>query len=271
MQHQWLVALRFAVWEHARNRLAIGLLVVFVPLWFFVIGAMIPSTPVAFKLMSTGTLLQVNGHQVTLIASGFNALTLIIGFMLFAVTLRDAAFDRRLVLSGFGQAPLVLAKLMALVVVAAAIAAYSTLVLALFWRPSTLPFVWLGFFSDALIYGALGMFLGFLVTNELAGFFVVIMVSLLDTFLQVPVENPLANKAYLIAFPTYGPMQIAVSGGFAHTLPVLSLLLALSWFVGFAVLGLGIFWFRTRPQGHRTTERLPHQSESAKALPMHSL
>src|SRR5215469_5713095 len=144
MRHQWLVAVRFALWEHARNRLAIGLLLVFVPIWYLVIGEMIPDTPVAFKLMSTGALVQVNGHYLTLVTAGFNALTLIIGFMLFAVTLRDATFDRRLVLSGLRQAPLILAKVTALVVVAAVIAAYATLVLALFWHTGTLPFIWLG-------------------------------------------------------------------------------------------------------------------------------
>lgn len=251
MIQQYLVATRYALWEHARNRLALGLLVVFVPLWFLAIGAMIPNDPVAFKLMSTGAFLQVNGHQLTLVTAGFNALTLIIGFMLFAVTLRGTPFDRRLVLSGYRQVALVAAKVTALVMVAATVALYTTLVLALFWHTGTLPFVWVGFFSDALIYGALGIFLGILVSHELAGFFILIMVSLLDTFLQAPVENPLANKGFLIGFPSYGPMQIAISGGFAHTFPALSFLLALGWFVGFAILGLGIFWLRTRLHGKR--------------------
>ena len=160
MPDSYLVATRYALLEHARNRLALGLLIIFVPLWFAMIGLMIPGDPVSFKLLSTGRLLRVNGHQLTLITAGFNALTLIVGFMLYASTRRGAPFDRRLVLSGYAQSLLVLAKLTALLVVALVVALYATVVLAFFWPTRTLPFVWLGFFSDALIYGGLGLLLG---------------------------------------------------------------------------------------------------------------
>ena len=98
MLNQYLVATRYALLEHARNRFALGLLIVFVPIWFLAIGAMIPNAPVAFKLASTNTLLQVNGHQLTILTAGFNALTLIMGFLIFAATLRGREFDRRLIL-----------------------------------------------------------------------------------------------------------------------------------------------------------------------------
>ena len=97
-----------------------------------------------------------------------------------------------------------------------------------------------------MIYGAFGLLLGVLVSSELAGFFLIIMVSLMDTLLQAPVENPLANKDFLAAFPTYGPMQVAVSGGFGHGVPGGGILLALAWFIGFALIGLLIFWWKTR-------------------------
>ncbi|HEX5503649.1 MAG TPA: hypothetical protein VFW96_13580 [Thermomicrobiales bacterium] len=265
MRHPYLVATRFALLEHARNRFALGLLLVFVPLWFAVIGLMVPGDPVAFKLMSTGALVQVDGHRLTLITAGFNALTLIVGFMLFATTRRNARFDRRLVLAGYARPVLLLAKLTALLAVAALVALYAAAVLVFFWPSRTLPFVWLGYFGDALIYGALGVLLGALVTSELAGFFVLIMVSLMDTFLQAPVENPLANKPFLIALPTYGPMQVAVSGAFTRTLPVAALLLALAWCAGFAALGLGIFWWRTRTRAIRTAP-LEHRATALASL-----
>ncbi len=255
MLHPYLVATRYALLEHARNRLALGLLLVFVPLWFFVMGVMIPDTPVAFKLMSTGALLRVDGHDLTVVTAGFNALTLIVGFMLYATTRRNAAFDRRLVLCGYARSTLLLAKLSALVGVAVLVACYATVVLAAFWPSPTLPFVGLGFVGDALIYGTLGVLLGVLVGNELAGFFLVIMVSLLDTFLQAPVENPLANKPFLAAFPSYGPMQVAVSGGFRHAFPVTAFLLSLAWMALFAALGVGIFAWRTRLRGRGVRRR----------------
>jgi ABC-2 type transport system permease protein len=256
MLNQYLVATRYALLEHARNRFALGLLLVFVPLWFFAIGSMIPNDPVAFKLASTGALLQVNGHQLTVLTAGFNALTLIMSFMIFAATLRGREFDRRLTLSGYAQPMLLLAKLTALAVVALVVAGYATAVLALgFWHPQAVLLVGLGYAADALIYGALGLLLGVLVTSELAGFFTLIMVSLMDTFLQAPVENPLANKPVLAFFPTYGPMQVSVAGGFTHAFPVGALGLALAWFAGFALVGLGIFAWRTHAWGQR---KAPH-------------
>lgn len=242
----WLTSVRFALIEQGRNRFALGLLLVFVPLWDWLIGALIPAGPVAFKLQSTGAFLQVDGHDLTVLTSGFNAITLIVAFMLFAATRRNAAFDRRLVLAGLPQPIALAAKVAAVVVVAALVSLYATIVLEAFWHPSAFAAVWLGYGLDALIYGALGLLLGVLVSSELSGFFLIIMVSLMDTFIQAPVENPLANKAFLVDFPSYGPMQVAVSGGFGHGVPGGSVLLALAWFVGFALLGLVIFWWRTR-------------------------
>ncbi len=40
-------------------------------------------------------------------------------------------------------------------------------------------------------------------------------------------------------------MQVAVSGGFGHGVPGGGVLIALAWFVGFALVGLLIFWWRT--------------------------
>lgn len=261
MMNQYLVATRYALLEHGRNRFALGLLIVFVPLWDGVIGTMIPNDPVAFKLASTGEFLQVNGHQLTVLTAGFNALTLIMGFILFAATLRGREFDRRLVLSGYAQPVLVLAKLTALAVVAVLVATYATVVLTIgFWHPRDVVLVGLGYVTDALIYGALGLLLGVLVTSELAGFFTLIMISLMDTFLQAPVENPLANKPLLAFFPTYGPMQVAVSGGFTQIFPAGAFGLALIWFAGFALLGLGIFVWRTHVGGQHTQIASPPRS-----------
>ena len=242
----YLTATRYALSELARNRFALGLLVVFVPLWYFLLGALIDSAPVAFRYAGTGAFLQVNSHTLTLLTAGLNAITLIVGFLLFAQTRSSAAFDRRLVLCGYRQATLMLAKLTAMVVVAALVALYAALGLLIFWRPPSLALVWVGFFGGALIYGALGLLLGALVTSEVTGFFLIIMVSLFDTLLQNPVENPLANKPELKYFPSYGPTQIVVGGGYTHTVTGYGLPSAALWFVALALLGLLCFWLRTR-------------------------
>jgi ABC-2 type transport system permease protein len=249
MFHAWVTSVRYALIEQARNRFALGLLVLFVPVWDWLFGALIPPTPVAFKLQSSGAFLQVNGHDLTVLTSGFNAITLIVAFMIFAAARRNAAFDRRLVLAGLPQPVALAAKTTAIVVVSALVSLYAALVLQAFWRPSGFAgfgSVWLGYLLDALIYGALGLLLGVLVSSELAGFFLIIMVSLMDTLLQAPIENPLANKDFLAAFPTYGPMQVAVGGGFGHDVPGGAIALSLAWFFALALAGLAIFWWRTR-------------------------
>lgn len=246
MSGPYRTALRYALREQTRNHLALGLLIIFVPLWYFLLGSIIPADPLPFRFRATGTFLQANGQDLTLLTAGINALTLIVGFMLFASTRSGARFDHRLVLSGYSQPMLIVAKLSALVVAAASIALYASLVLLIFWRPENVALVWLGYFGAALIYGGLGMLLGVLVSSELAGFFIIIMLSLMDTFLQNPYGNPVANKPILAWFPSYGPVQLAVAGGFTHVFPARELFVSLLWFAGFALLGLAIFWFRTR-------------------------
>jgi hypothetical protein len=264
---RYAIAARFALVEQARNRFALGLLIIFVPIWDGLFGTMISSAPVAFKLQSTGAFLQVNGHDLTVLTSGFNAITLIVGFMIFTVTRRNAAFDRRLTLAGLPQPVAIAAKTTAIIVVAALISLYSTLVMVIFWRPESLAAIWLGYLLDALTYGALGLLLGALVSSELAGFFLIIMVSLMDTLLQAPIENPLANKDFLAAFPSYGPMQVAVSGGFGHGVPWGSALLALAWFIGFALIGLLIFWWKTRIWSVQKAPAQPPHSVTPVAQP----
>src|SRR6185312_2519789 len=137
MFQAWLTSVRYALIEHARNRFALGLLLVFVPLWDWLFGQLIPADLVAFKLQSTGAYLQVNGHDLTVLTSGFNAITLIVAFMIFTATRRNAAFDRRLALAGLPQPVAMAAKTTALVVVAALVALYATIVLEAFWRMSS--------------------------------------------------------------------------------------------------------------------------------------
>ena len=92
-----------------------------------------------------------------------------------------------------------------------------------------------------MIYGSLGLLLGALVTSELPGFFLIIMISLIDAFPQSGSESPLANTPILSTFPTYGPMQVAMSGGFGYGVPGTALLLALEWIAVFALRALAIF------------------------------
>jgi hypothetical protein len=246
LMRRYLTATWYALSEQMRNRTALLLLVVFVPIWDYLFWLVVPDAPLSFLFRATSAFIQVNGRQLTLLTAGLNSITLIVGFMLFASTRRNTQFDRRLVQCGYQQSLLILAKLTALVAIAFAVSCYTCLVLWVFWRPASLPLVWLGFFCAALCYGALGVLLGVLVRGELEGFFLIIMVSLIDTSLQNPLGNPVANQDFLRWFPSFAPMQIAVAGAFAQGIPWQYLLAALAWPLGFALLGMVIFWWKTR-------------------------
>ena len=227
----------------------------FIPVWDLMFFSLIPSGPVQFRLQSTGALLQVDGRNLTALGSGFNAITLIVGFMIFSATRRNGGFDRRLVLSGLPQTSAIAAKLAAILAVSVGVSMYASVVLIAIWPGASVGPIMLGYALDALIYGALGLLLGVLVKSELPGFFLIVMISLLDTLFQVPIENPVANEPVLANFPSYGPMQTAVSGGFGHAVNAVSVATSLEWFAGFVVLALAVFWLRTRrPRTYRRSE-----------------
>jgi hypothetical protein len=264
---QFPTALAFALRNQARNRLAWMLLAGFVPAWYALMAALIPHEPLDYRLFSTGTTLRVDGRHLGLVTAGMNSLTLIVGFAVFAAIRRALPLDRRLVFAGYRQSRLIAAKTFATVIVAAAIAGYASLVLLAFWRPA--PASWAavlaGFAVMAIEYGALGLLLGVLVKGDLEGFFLIIMGGLVDTFLQNPVGNPVANKPLLAYFPSFGPMQFASGGAFDGTWLAGELALGLAWAAGFAVLALAVFRIRTRTRRHPATEPRSTTSTAAGA------
>jgi ABC-2 type transport system permease protein len=255
---QFGTAWRFALRNQARNRLAALLLVGFVPLWYLLLAAITGHQPLSFRLFATGQILAVDSRYLTLISAGLNALTLITGFAVFAAIRKTLAFDKRLVFAGYRQPILIAAKTAAIAIVATAVAGYTAVILLAFWRPGLAG--WLAILTAftviALTYGALGLLLGVLVKGDLEGFFLIIMGSLLDTFLQNPLGNPIANKPVLQWFPSFGPMQFAVGGAFGHAVLWGHLALGLAWTAAFAAAGLAVFRVRTRNRSHSHSLRI---------------
>jgi hypothetical protein len=241
-------ALRFSLLNQTRNRLAAILLIAFVPLWYLLMVAMTGHQPLSFRLYATKRMLSVDGGHLTLISAGLNALSMIVGFAIFDAIRRSLTFDRRLVFAGYRRLSLITAKTLSIAGIAGSVATYTALVMLVFWRPT--PAGWLAalaaYATIALIYGAFGLLLGVLVKRDLEGFFLIIMGGLFDTFLQNPLGNPLANKPILQWFPSFGPMQFAVGGAFAHRALWGHLFLGLAWALVFASCGLVIFRIRTR-------------------------
>jgi ABC-2 type transport system permease protein len=250
---QFPTALRFALRNQTRNRLAATLLVAFVPAWYALMMAMTGHQQLTFKLFATGRTLIVDGGRLTLISAGLNAMAMIVGFAVFDAIRKTLAFDKRLVFSGFRQINLISAKTLSIGILATGVAVYAAGVLLVFWRPSIGGWLAItaGFAVIALTYGAFGLLLGVLVKGDLEGFFLIIMGGLMDTFLQNPLGNPLANKPVLEWFPSFGPMQFAVAGSFARTALWGHLALGLLWAAGFALGGLAVFCVKTRTRRHQ--------------------
>ena len=258
MRRQLETAIRLTLAAQVRNRLAWILLVAFVPVWYLLIGSMIPSAGITFRLRATGTDLVVNGHDLALITAGLSAITLITGFVVFAAVRRSLPFDRRLVLSGYRHSALIAAKTSAALVQAVGIGAYASVVMLLFWRPAGVWAVAIAFILGAATYAAFGLLVGVLVRGDLEGFFLIIMISMLDTFLENPSDNPLANKPILELFPSYAPTQFAAAGAFRGQALASMAGLSLAWTAAFALLGLAVLRLRLpRPSVSMTAGLLP--------------
>ncbi len=262
MRQQLEIAIRHSLVAQARNRLAWILLVAFVPGWYLLIGSMIRHTRAPRSCSAPpGPSLVVDGHDLTLITAGLSAITIITGFVVFAATRRALPFDRRLVLSGYRPAALITAKTAAALTVAAAVGGYAALVhagvLAAVPRSGASRSA---FILAAASYAALGLLIGVLVRGDLEGFFLIIMTAMLDTFLENPVDNPLANKPILEFFPSYGPTQFAAAGAFHHQVLPGMAAVSLAWTAAFALLGLAVLRLR---MPHR---RLPVTRRAGPAL-----
>ncbi|WP_172381233.1 ABC transporter permease [Streptomyces sp. MNP-20] len=237
----------FALLEHARNRLALVLVVVYIPLWLTLEHWFVTPDRLRFLLRAAGRTVTVDGNHLTMVSGAVNTVTLIVGFMMFMTTFKALAFDRRLALAGYPRSCLLLGKVVAMAVASALIAVYATAVVCWYWDPVRPALLALGLFAAAVSYGGIGILLGAFLRNELAGLFVIIMASLLDTMLQNPMSNAGADKDGLQLLPGYGPTQVAVAAAFTPGVtPYGHLLLGPAWFLAMWLLGTGAFFARTR-------------------------
>ncbi|MGW1816915.1 ABC transporter permease [Streptomyces sp. NPDC002125] len=241
--------MRFALIEQARNRLALLIMLLFVPLWTALAFEVVSRTPLRFYVRPVGRHVVMDGNVLTQVVGALQALTLVVAFMMFVATARSAVFDRRLVRAGFPRSCLALAKCASLVLVAASVAVYGTAWMHLFWRPVQPVLFAAGMFTGALVYGTVGIALAAVVRSELAGMFLAIMISSIDLLLQNPLINPESDSALVRFLPAHGAVQTAVTAADLHVMPWSCLLLGFGWALGMAGLGLTAFVLRTRAQG----------------------
>ena len=242
----FVTATRFALIEQARNRLALVILLLFIPVWISLAYAVTSETPVPFFVRAANRSVTAPGNILGQITGALQSIALIVGFMMFIATARSAHFDRRLVQAGYSRLALVLAKVTSLVLAAAVVAVYTTTWTQLYWRPEQLVLLAASLFLGALIYGGIGIMLAAVLRTELAGMFLLIMISFIDLGLQNPIATPMAGSPVLHILPAYGAMQSAVTSVGLQLVPWSYLALGLCWAGGTTAIGIAAFMLRTR-------------------------
>ncbi len=243
---QFAATLRLSLVEQKHNRFAMLLLLGYLPTWYAIIYALLGHGPLVFRLRAFDVFVATNQQNLALLTGMLNATTLIMGFVGLSVVRQSEAVDQRLVLCGHSRVALVLGRLIALALVSALVALYAVAILALFSSPMHFLVVAAGTFGAVLTYTAIGMLVGIVSPGDLEGFFFIIMLSIVDTFLQNPNGNPSANRQIVEFFPSYLPMQIVVGGALSNLVAWWQFWGSVGWAAGFGVLGLVGFWYRTR-------------------------
>ncbi|MEU6281076.1 ABC transporter permease [Streptomyces sp. NPDC047028] len=241
-----LTAARYALVEQGRNRFALLLVTLFVPGWITLAGFMLPSAPAVFVLRSAGLVLRPDGRELSQVAGALNTATLIAGFMMFAVTFSTGDFDRRLVLAGSRRVHLVVAKLVALLAVAAVVCGYATGVLCVFWPPRQPLLLAVALLSASATYGVLGVALGTVLRREVEGMFAIVMISMVDVGLQNPAFSGGAGSDGVRVLPSYGAFQLATGAAFSSARSGSCLVLQSAWFTGAVLLAFLAFRVRSR-------------------------
>lgn len=248
----FVTATRYGLLEHARNRFAMLLVAVFVPVFVTLAGLVITPVRVPFRLRDTGVVLQAKGNELAQISGALTAVCLIIGFMMFAATFSSGAFDRRLCMAGYPRVALGSAKIACLVVASLVVSAYATTAICLSWSPQRPIVLAVAVFCDAMTYGALGVVFGTLLRREVEGMFAIAMLSCFDMVVQNPVASIGADSDVVRWLPSYGAMQAATAAGFSDTTLFTGLAMQLGWFAASVLVGLVAFHLRTRSALGRT-------------------
>ncbi|MBP2705962.1 ABC transporter permease [Microbispora sp. RL4-1S] len=235
--------------EHLRNRLALVIIVVFIPVWAILIYALSLEIAFPFNIRAAGRVVMMPANVLNQLAGALQILALITGFMMFVTTLNSASFDRRLVRAGFPQLCLIAAKLTALAVVALCVALYATGLIWLTHRPAQPVLLAAALAAGALIYGGIGVVLAAVLTSDLAGLVLVTVICSIDLALQSPLATPAAAGALVRYLPDYGPMQGAVAAVAMDTVPWNAVGPAVGW--ALCTLALGISAFAARTSAHQ--------------------
>ncbi len=245
MTVQFLTTLRLSLVEQKHNRFAMLLLLCYLPSWYGIIYAFSAGS-IAFTLRAFHVVVLSSQQTLGLLTGMLNATTLIMGFVGLSAMRQSAAVDQRLVLCGHSRVALVLGRLTALALASFVVAVYAVAVLRFFVPIRHFPVVAAGTFGAVLTYVVIGMLVAVVVPGDLEGFFFIIMLSIVDTFLQNPIGSAAANRDIVTFFPAYLPMQLVVAGALTGLVDWGQFWGSIGWTAGVGALSLTGFWYRTR-------------------------
>lgn len=210
---------RLVATDLARNRVALGLLLLVPTAFYALVYATTGARPISFRLSGAGdALLTGIERDVSLLFVGLAAVGGLSAFLAFTLVLRPAAADRRLVFEGYRPWELLAAKALTMAGAAGVLAVYLTALLPVFFRPSRATGVFTGFLLTSLLYGALGLAVGAAVRRELEGIlFILLLVNIDAGWLQNPVfYGHSHNRALIRLLPGHHPGQVAMLSAFTH-------------------------------------------------------
>lgn len=239
-----------SVKELLRSRIAI-ILFFFIPsLFYAVILLTTTHREIAFKLASVSEdlFVQVSQRNEALIFIGLAAVGLLTSFLALNLTQKHSPANRRLILCGYQTSELLFSKFAVLICLLILIGSYIAFLLLLFFRPSRLPLVLLGFMLAGYVYGCYGLLIGAIFKRELEGILFIVLLANIDIgWLQNPIYYAEAqNKSIIRHLPAYFPSQISMVSAFTdHSVlnPLLGSLVYGSLFLAVAML---IFWWKMR-------------------------
>lgn len=193
-------------------------LAVLLPAVFF--AAVLASTrahdvPVVLAAAGEGTVV-VDARRQALLFISIAAAGLISAFIAASLVQRQRDVGRRLVLCGYRAGELLAARLVILLGIVAAAAAYTWLGLVILDRPAATGGVALGIALAALVYGCYGFLVGVLLRRELEAVFAILVLINIDAgWLQNPLYYQEARSRWLIeALPAHFPSQVAYLSAF---------------------------------------------------------
>jgi hypothetical protein len=214
------LAMTFA--ELRRRRIILLLLLVVPAVFYSVILVISTDEPIWFQLaaIEAEDYLNVSGRSESLVFIGLAAVGLLSSFIAMSMAQKDRDASHRLVLCGYRPGRLLGAKLGVLVGVIVCLAALTTVVLPIFFRPSHFLPMLAGFILAGWIYGCYGLLIGSLFRQELEGVLFVALLTNLDLgWLQNPIYYAHAQQQAVIrGLPGYAPAQLAMAAAFSdHT------------------------------------------------------